>query len=285
MTEFSVENIYYLGPDGSNAHAAMLKFLENCNINVKNQKPQKNIRVAIDSLKQDASSVCVLPIENSIQGIVRETIDNLLKNEDLKIRIQAEISLPIKHLLLANTTDKTEIKKIFSHPQALAQCSNNLYKKYNEVELHDLSSTSYAAQKVAESEDYSVAAIANETCAKMFNLNVLDDDLNDEDDNKTRFYLLGREEIKEKHSKGKTAIILSTKNKSGALCDVLQILKKHDINLTYIDSRPSKRKLGEYLFFMELDGFEHDYKIKIALEELASYVDFIKILGSFCIYE
>lgn len=193
--------------------------------------------------------------------------------------------MPIKHLLLANTTDKTEIKKIFSHPQALAQCSNNLYKKYNEVELHDLSSTSYAAQKVAESEDYSVAAIANETCAKMFNLNVLDDDLNDEDDNKTRFYLLGREEIKEKHSKGKTAIILSTKNKSGALCDVLQILKKHDINLTYIDSRPSKRKLGEYLFFMELDGFEHDYKIKIALEELASYVDFIKILGSFCIYE
>lgn len=285
MTEFSVENIYYLGPDGSNAHAAMLKFIKKCSINVKNQKPQKNIRVAIDSLKQDASSVCVLPIENSIQGIVRETIDNLLKNEDLKIRIQAEISLPIKHLLLANTTDKTEIKKIFSHPQALAQCSNNLYKKYNEVELHDLSSTSYAAQKVAESEDYSVAAIANETCAKMFNLNVLDDDLNDEDDNKTRFYLLGREEIKEKHSKGKTAIILSTKNKSGALCDVLQILKKHDINLTYIDSRPSKRKLGEYLFFMELDGFEHDYKIKIALEELASYVDFIKILGSFCIYE
>ena len=285
MTEFSVENIYYLGPDGSNAHAAMLKFIKKCSINVKNQKPQKNIRVAIDSLKQDSSSVCVLPIENSIQGIVRETIDNLLKNEDLKIRIQAEISLPIKHLLLANTTDKTEIKKIFSHPQALAQCSNNLYKKYNEVELHDLSSTSYAAEKVAESEDYSVAAIANETCAKMFNLNVLDDDLNDEEDNKTRFYLLGREEIKEKHSKGKTAIILSTKNKSGALCDVLQILKKHDINLTYIDSRPSKRKLGEYLFFMELDGFEHDYKIKIALEELASYVDFIKILGSFCIYE
>ena len=285
MTEFSVENIYYLGPDGSNAHAAMLKFLEKCNINVKNQKPQKNIRIAIDSLKQDYSSICVLPIENSIQGIVRETIDNLLKNEDLKIRIQGEISLPIKHLLLAKTSDKNEIKKIISHPQALAQCSNNLHKKYNEIELGDVSSTSYAAQKAFETEDCSLAAIANETCAKMFNLNVLDDDLNDEDDNKTRFYLLGREEIKEKHSKGKTAIILSTKNKSGALCDVLQILKKHDINLTYIDSRPSKRKLGEYLFFMELDGFEHDYKIKIALEELASYVDFIKILGSFCIYE
>ena len=285
MTEFSVENIYYLGPDGSNAHAAMLKFLEKCNINVKNQKPQKNIRIAIDSLKQDYSSICVLPIENSIQGIVRETIDNLLKNEDLKIRIQGEISLPIKHLLLAKTSDKNEIKKIISHPQALAQCSNNLHKKYNEIELGDVSSTSYAAQKAFETEDCSLAAIANETCAKMFNLNVLDEDLNDEEDNKTRFYLLGRDEVKEKHSNGKTAIILSTKNKSGALCDVLQILKKHDINLTYIDSRPSKRKLGEYLFFMELDGFEHDHKIKLALEELMSYVDFIKNLGSFCVYE
>ena len=96
---------------------------------------------------------------------------------------------------------------------------------------------------------------------------------------------MGREEIKYKNDNGKTAIILSTKNKSGALCDVLQIFKKHDINLTYIDSRPSKRKLGEYLFFMELDGFEHDYKIKMALDELMNYVDFIKILGSFCIYE
>ena len=113
MTEFSVENIYYLGPDGSNAHAAMLKFLEKCNINVKNQKPQKNIRIAIDSLKQDYSSICVLPIENSIQGIVRETIDNLLKNEDLKIRIQGEISLPIKHLLLAKTSDKNEQSVLF----------------------------------------------------------------------------------------------------------------------------------------------------------------------------
>lgn len=285
MTEFSVENIYYLGPDGSNAHSAMLKFLEKCNIKAKNLKPQKDIRRAIDTLKQDYSSVCILPIENSIQGIVRETIDNLLKNEDLKIRIQGEISLPIKHLLLAKTADKNEIKKIFSHPQALAQCSNNLYKKYKDVELHDLSSTSYAAQKVAESEDCSYAAIANETCAKMFNLNILDNDLNDETDNKTRFYLLGREEVQYKNENGKTAIILSTKNKSGALCDVLQIFKKHDINLTYIDSRPSKRKLGEYLFFMELDGFEHDYKIKMALNELMNYVDFIKILGSFCIYE
>ncbi len=285
MTNILVENIYYLGPDGSNAHNAMLKFVEKCNISFKNLKPQKSIRTAIDSLKEDFSSVCILPIENSIQGIVRETIDNLTKNNDLKIRIQGELSLPIKHLLLAKTNDKKNIKKIISHPQALAQCSNFLYKNYNSVELQDVSSTSYAAQKVAQMEDLSIAAIANETCAKLFNLNIIDVDLNDEDDNKTRFYLLGRDEVKEKNENGKTAIILSTKNKPGALCEVLETLKRHDINLTYIDSRPSKRKLGEYLFFMELDGFEHDHKIEIALDELMNHVDFIKILGSFCIYE
>ena len=285
MTQFSVEHIYYLGPDGSNAHSAMMKFVEKCNIEVKNLMPQKDIRKAIDCLKLDPSSICVLPIENSIQGIVRETIDNLLRNSDLKIRIQGEISLPIRHLLLSKSNDKSKIKKIISHPQALAQCSNTLHEKYKEVELHDVSSTSYAAQKVSESEDNTIAAIANEACAKIFGLNILDDYLNDEEDNKTRFYLLGRDEIKEKNDNGKTAIILSTKNKSGALCDVLQIFKKHEINLTYIDSRPSKRKLGEYLFFMELDGFEHDDKIQVALDELKNYVDFIKILGSFCKYE
>ncbi len=285
MTEISVENIYYLGPDGSNAHNAMLKFLDKCNISVKNITPQKSIRLAMDNLKQDYSSVCVLPIENSIQGIVRETIDNLTKNDDSNIRIQGEISLPIKHLLLAKTNDKKNIKKIISHPQALAQCGNHLYKNYKDAELQDVSSTSYAAEKVSQMDDLTVAAIANETCAKLFGLNILDIDLNDEDDNKTRFYILGREEIKEKNESGKTAIILSTKNKPGALCEVLETLKKHDINLTYIDSRPSKRKLGEYLFFMELDGFEYDYKIKMALEELMEHVDFIKILGSFCVYE
>jgi prephenate dehydratase len=95
--------------------------------------------------------------------------------------------------------------------------------------------------------------------------------LNDEDDNKTRFYLLGRDEIKEKNSNGKTAIILSTKNKSGALCDVLQIIKRHDINLTYIDSRPSRKKLGEYLFFIELEGYETTSNAGKIREDLAQY--------------
>ena len=283
MTDIFYENIYYLGPDGSNAQNAMFKFLEICNIKVKNKIPQKTIKSSLDSLIKDNDSVCILPIENSIEGIVRETIDNLLKIKDNRIKIQGELSIPIKHLLLSKSNDINTINKIISHPQAIAQCSNYLYENFKNAEIKDVSSTSYAAQKVSIENDITLAAIANETSAKIFNLNILSSDINDEKDNQTRFYILGRQELN-KTSKGKTSIIFSTKNESGALCEVLKIFSKHNINLTYIDSRPSKKKLGEYLFFIEMDGFDIDEKINIALNEIKTYVDFMKVLGSFSIY-
>ena len=283
MTDICYENIYYLGPDGSNAQNAMFKFLEICNIKVKNKIPQKTIKSSLDSLINDNDSVCILPIENSIEGIVRETIDNLLKIKDNRIKIQGELSIPIKHLLLSKSNDINTINKIISHPQAIAQCSNYLYENFKNAEIKDVSSTSYAAQKVSIENDITLAAIANETSAKIFNLNILSSDINDEKDNQTRFYILGRQELN-KTSKGKTSIIFSTKNESGALCEVLKIFSKHNINLTYIDSRPSKKKLGEYLFFIEMDGFDIDEKINIALNEIKTYVDFMKVLGSFSIY-
>ena len=283
MTEVKVENLYYLGPDGSNAQSAMFKAVDLCKINAVNKIPKKAIKAVLNSVEQDISSFCVLPIENSIEGIVRETIDNLFKISDNTIRIQGEISLPIRHVLLSKSNDKSKIKKIISHPQALAQYSKYLYKNFPDIEIGDVSSTSYAAQKAAMSEDGSLAAIANIACADLFCLNIIDNDLNDEKDNQTRFYILGRQSLTKKQN-GKTSIILSTKNHSGALCDVLKIFAEYDINLTYIDSRPSKKKLGEYLFFMEFDGLEDEPKNKTALEKLKKYVDFIRNLGSYSVY-
>ena len=280
MEENILENIYYLGPNGSNAHNAMLKFMETNTVNVLNHHPKKSIKSTIQALEEDFASICVLPIENSIEGIVRETIDNLVRINDSKIRIQGEITLPIKHLLLSTGTDTSKIKTIMSHPQALSQCGKFLYNTFPNVELKEVPSTSYGAEQIANLKDETLAVIANETCAKLFNLNILSSDINDEPDNKTRFYILSRQELP-KNETGKTAIILSTKNVSGALCEVLKIFQKHEINLTYIDSRPSRKKLGEYLFFMELDGYETDYKIKMALDEIMTYVDFFRNLGSF----
>lgn len=283
MYEKSIENIYYLGPDGSNTHNAMLKFLELSSIRVDNKIAEKSIKSALKNLEKDSNSICILPIENSIEGIVRETIGNFLDIKDDKIHILGEITLPIRHMLLSKSKDKTKIRKIYSHPQALAQCSKFLYQNFPDVELKEVSSTSYAAQKVSTEKDNSIAAIANETCAQLFDLNILSNDINDEKDNKTRFYILGRSDCCNENT-GKTSIILSTKNYPGALCDVLLIFSKHGLNLTYIDSRPSKRKLGEYLFFVEIDGLKTDKNVKKAIDEIMNFVDFFKILGSFKVY-
>ena len=284
MAEILFDNIYYLGPDGSNAQSAMNKFLDVYNISAKNQVPQKTIKMTLESLVNDENSAAILPIENSIEGIVRETIDNILKLKDENIKIRGELTIPIKHLLLSKSKDINAIKTIISHPQAISQCSEYLYKNFKNVQIKDVSSTSYAAQKVSLSEDETLAAIANETCAKIFNLNILSQDINDEKDNKTRFYILSRREI-DSFKNGKTGIILSTKNKPGALCEVLTVFNKHSINLTYIDSRPSKKKLGEYLFFIEMEGFLEEEKIQKALCELEEYTQFMKVLGSYSKYE
>lgn len=284
MFEHSFNKIYYLGPEGSNSHNAMLQFINTENIIVNNKIPLKSIKTVLETLENDTNSVAILPIENSIEGIVRETIDNIVKLQDKSIKIQGELTIPIKHCMLSTGKDKNEITKIISHPQALSQCGNYIYKNYNSAQLVEVSSTSYAAKKIFEDNNPHQAAIANEACAVLFNLNILEHDINDEHDNKTRFYILSRSPISAVTS-GKTAIILSTKNKPGALCDVLKIFSKHDINLTYIDSRPSKKKLGEYLFFMELDCIETDEKVKAALNELSEFVNFMKILGSFKIYK
>lgn len=283
MSDYSFENIYYLGPDGSNAQNAMFKFLDICKIKVKNKIPQKTIKSSLESLVKDSDSLCVLPIENSIEGSVRETIDNISKINNNKIKIQGEISIPIKHLLLSKSDNVKSIKKIMSHPQALAQCSNYLYNNFKEAELVEVSSTSHAAQKVSASNDMTIAAIANETSANLFNLNILSDDINDEKDNKTRFYILSGKEF-DKIKKGKTSLLLSTPDEPGALCKVLQIINKYNINMTYIDSRPSKKKLGEYVFFIEIDGYDNEEKIKQALKEIKSFVNFIKILGSYQVF-
>ena len=283
MSDFS--NLYYLGPNGSNCHNAVIKFLNILNVNNVNKVPQKSIKTALLQLENDKNSIAILPIENSIEGLVRETIDNIIKIKDETIKIQGELSLPIKHILMSKTKDKNKIKKIYSHPQAFAQCSKYLYNNFFSAELKEVSSTSYAAEKVSSDNDETTAAIANETCAEIFNLNILEDDINDEKDNQTRFYILARKSLKQNND-NKTAIMVSPKtNYAGSLCDILKIFAKYNINLSYIDSRPSKKHLGEYLFFMELDEVENKLTIKTALNELEKYTDFFKILGSFSVIE
>lgn len=284
MTCFNIENLYYLGPEGSYSHFAQEAMVEEFNIQLKNKKSLPTIRSVLKAVDSDKNSFAVLPIENSLEGIVRETIDNLIRLEDVSINIIAEFILPINNCLLSKAQYKSSVKTIISHPQALAQCSEYIANNFPNAYLVEETSTSAAAKRVVEHQDTSYAAIANEMAAKLFNLNILEKFINDEKDNKTRFILLGRETTK---STGfdKTSIAFSTKNESGALFQVLKVFNDHKLNLIYIDSRPSKKNLGEYTFFIDFDGHIEDERVKKALNDLRNFVHFYRLNGSFARYK
>ena len=227
MNIFEAENLYFLGPEGTYAHSAMKKFVENLNIKVKNIIPVFPITAVFRAIEKDKNAIAVLPIENSIEGIVRETIDNLVKLEDKSFKIVAETVIPINHCLMSKSADKAEIKEVISHSQALGQCSGYLCKNFPNVRITAAASTSEAAKSLQD-KDNTCAAIAAEVAADLYGLNILDKNINDVLDNKTRFILLARGE---RPSTGcdKTSIFFSVNNEPGALFNVLSIFNMYKI--------------------------------------------------------
>lgn len=283
MPYLTIDNIYYLGPNGSYTHKALELFVSGLNIKYNNQHTLRTIKSILKEVDRNESSYGVVPIENSIEGIVRETIDNLIRVDDINLKIIGEVVLNVEHCLLSKSNDKSTIKTVISHPQALAQCSNYLDEKFSDLHILEETSTSAAAQRVSKL-DKTYAAISNEMAAKFYNLNIIDTSINDEKDNKTRFLLIGRGEI-EPTGEDKTSIAFSTKNTAGALFQVLNVFNKHHINLLYIDSRPSKKNLGEYTFFIDFAGHILDKKVANALDEIKPLTGFYRFNGSFPIYK
>lgn len=279
MNIFEAENLYFLGPEGTYAHSAMQKFVKNLDIKVKNIIPINPITAVFKAISKDANAIAVLPIENSIEGIVRETIDNLVKLEDKSFKIVAETVIPISHCLLSKSTDKSVIKEVISHTQALGQCSEYLCKNFPNVRISSSASTSEAAKSLQD-KDFSSAAIAAEVAADLYNLNILDRNINDVSDNKTRFILLSRGE---RPSTGydKTSIFFSVNNEPGALFNVLSIFNMYKINMLFIDSRPSRKKMGEYNFSIDLEGHKTDRKVEAALNLVSEYTGNLIVTGSY----
>lgn len=277
MTEV-IKKIVYLGPQGSYSEIAKDNFVQ--------YFPEalyecfSSVRNIISYVDQHEDVAGVIPIENSIEGVVRETMDNLLTVQDSRLKITAETVIPINHCLISKSNDKKSIKKIISHPQALAQCQRYILDTFgNDVECIEKASTSKAAQELCDLDsDY--AAIANSRNAEIYGLNILDQCINDERDNKTRFVFVSRGKTV---STGfdKTSIAFATKNTSGALVKVLNVFEAMSINLLYIDSRPSKKNLGEYVFFLDFEGHISDEKTRRVLDLIKLNTNYIKILGSY----
>lgn len=275
----SVEQIAYLGPGGSYTEMAKDIFCKKYSLEAP-QSPMKTIKQVLEFVDENPNSVGILPIENSIEGAVRETIDNLIRTKNENIRVLSEMVMPIHHCLLSRTTELYSISGVISHPQALAQCQNFIHNQLpRHLNIIEAASTAEAARKL---QDYNLtySAIGSEKTAEIYNLNVLQCNINDEPDNKTRFALIGDFETP-KSENDNTTLAFSTENKPGALLEILQIFQNYEINLSYIDSRPSKVKFGEYTFFVDFDGHITEEKIQKLVEEVKSHTHYYRLVGSY----
>ena len=189
------------------------------------------------------------------------------------------MTLPIHHYLLSNAAQLADIKKVYAHPQALAQCRQWLGDQLVQAELIPLDSNSEAAKRVAEM-NHDSAAIAASTAAEIYGLKVLASNIEDEAGNTTRFLVIGRQHVGPS-GVDKTALLVSTKNKPGALQNLLKPLADKGISMSRIESRPSRKGIWEYVFFIDIDGHCEDPTVASALQELESESSVFRVLGSY----
>ncbi len=217
----------------------------------------------------------VVPIENSTEGAVNHTLDVFI---DSPLVVCSEVYFPICHSLLSKKGNMKAIKRIYSNPQVFGQCRGWIEKHLPQAKLRDTKSTGEAAQIAAKHDD--AACIASELAAAKYRLKVLAKAIEDSASNVTRFLVIGKN-MSKISGKDKTSIVFSIKDKPGALYDMLSSFKKPGINLTKIESRPSKKKAWKYYFFVDMQGHCETPKIARALKTLEKKCHFVKIMGSY----
>jgi chorismate mutase / prephenate dehydratase len=262
--------IAYLGPEATFTHLAALKRFGS-QVEYISCNSITDVFLEVERANADYG---VVPIENSIEGAVSHTLD-MLVDSDLKICSQT--ILDVAHNLLANSP-KERIRRVYSISQVLGQCRIWLHKNLPGVETIEVSSTTRAAQIAAKEKGS--ACIASLLAAKVYKLRVLASDIEDSPHNATRFLIIGKADVPAT-GHDRTSIMFSIKDKVGALHDMLLPFKKYKINLTKIESRPSKKKAWDYYFFVDLDGHKDDSRVKKALFELEDKCKFLKVLGSY----
>ncbi len=275
----TVKSIAYLGPQASFTEMAKDYFCDKFNINAY-PTSLTTIRQVVEYVDDNPDTLGVLAVENSIEGTVRESLDNLMMTKNPNIRILSEYYMPIHHCLLARTTEFSSITGVISHPQALAQCQNFIHNEmpFN-VNIIEAPSTAEAAKSL-QNYNLTYGSIGSRKTAETYNLNVLKENINDDKSNQTRFILIGDFETDETGN-DKTSLAFSTENKPGALLNILEIFMKNNINLSYIASRPSKQQFGDYIFIVNFDGHIHEPKIMGTIQEIKEKITFMRFLGSY----
>ncbi len=262
--------VAYLGPKATFSYQASLRLFGSKADFI----PIKRLADVIEEVEKQRADYAVVPIENSNEGSVNTTLDELV---DTNLKVINEINMRISHCLLSKTKLEN-IKVVYSHHQAITQCSNWLHKNLPNAEIFPVNSTAQAAQLA--SKNSKAAAISSEVAAQIYNLNILVKSIEDSKDNWTRFFVLGHD-ISNKTDKDKTSIIFTIKDKVNTLYNILSEFSKSKINLTKIESRPTKKKVWQYIFFIDFEGHISDKKVINTLEKLKEHCIFLKVLGSY----
>lgn len=275
----NVSRIAYLGPNASFSEMAKDLFCNKYKINAY-PTPMTTIKQVIEFVEETPDTLGVLPVENSIEGTVRESLDNLMSCRNPNIKILSEIVMPIRHCLLSRTTEFYSITGVISHPQALAQCQEFIHNELpRNLNIIEATSTAEAARSLAN-YNLTYAAIGSEKTAEVYNLNILRENINDDKSNRTSFILIGDFET-EFTGRDKTTIMFTTANKPGALMDILNIFYQNNINLSYISSRPSKQEFGDYIFIVSFDGHISKRKIFDTVSQVKEKATYMKFMGSY----
>jgi len=263
--------IAYLGPEGTFTQAAALKHF--------GRSVSTDSHLTIDEVFREVEAgAChygVVPVENSTEGVITHTLDMFLNSP---LKITGEVQLRVHHNLLSTLDDLGAVRRVYSHQQSLAQCRGWLDEHLAGVERIAVSSNAEAARLAAQ--DKEAAAIASLEAANIYSLRVLVANIEDEPDNTTRFLVIGRDPVPPS-GKDKTSLLLSASNKPGALYGLLSPLAQHGISMTRIESRPSRRGVWEYVFFVDIEGHAADTQVAQALDELRAEAAMLKVLGSY----
>lgn len=276
----SVKNIAYLEPQNSFSEMAKDEFCQKYGINCFST-PLKTIKQIADYVSANpADTLGVLPVENTLDGTIRESLDCLITSENKNIKIISEMVIPVEYCLLSKTTEFYSITGLIATPRLIGKCqefiNNELPRNLNIIEK----ATMLEAANDLHNHNLTYASIGNRKIAESCRLNILKENIHDDKINKTRYVLIGNIET-DITGNDTTTIAFKTNNKPGALLEILKIFLENNINLSYISSRQSKISEDEYIFIVSLDGHINEQNIKQTIEKIEPITSFLRNLGSY----
>jgi len=275
----NINNISYLGPDVSFSAMATEEFMRIYGINCFTT-PQTTIKQVVDYVEQNPDTLGVLPVENTLDGTIRESLDCLMASKNPNLRILSEIIMPVEYCLLSKTTELYSITGLIATPRLVSKCQNFIHNElpmnYNLIEK----ATMLECANDLRNYNLTYASIGNRKIADVCMLNILKENVHDDKTNNTRYILIGDIET-EPTGSDKTTVAFKTNNTPGALLKILNVFLENNINMTYISSQPSKTNPNEYIFIVTFDGHVEDVNMLKMIEQIKPKTSFFRYLGSY----